>query len=563
MAVDYTSSILSTSNEHWKFKYTVTVESTTLTSYYLNFDFYIGRKSGSGDSYWQYSNDMWNFSCSAEAECPDTQEVSSISGSTTYTSTGKVTVEDGKYVRVASKQLQLVASFISDTDVTVEASFSKAGSWSGQPQNSSGGTGTFKLTPNTTGHTVTYNLTGGEGSIASQVKKVGKILTLTTDVPTREGYTFLGWATTNGGNVHYHPGGNMAADEYYTLYAVWEANTLTIRYHINGGTISSDTYYASGGLVYLKSSSSVFNDIWTYNNTHTYGLYNAATLGLSRTGYTFKGWKVGSSGSTVFDQNDATIVPTDLTSSIKTGDCTITMYAVWEVNTYTIEYFSNGGEGSMDSTNVVYGSTTYINNNTFIRTGYIFSGWHLYRHSDSKWLYTKLSDNTSVWLSASSPPEGYVFRVYNNGSVSSTASSVDNDVITLYAQWSPITYIIEYKGNGATGGSMTNTRCTYDEPQNLKDNNYTRYGYVFTSWNTRADGTGQSFQNQQEILNLTQNDEQSIQLFAQWEYIFVKINTTYEGKNVIGTLYARDENGSFQPVRELYQNQNNSFIRIN
>lgn len=56
----------------------------------------------------------------------------------------------------------------------------------------------------------------------------------------------------------------------------------------------------------------------------------------------------------------------------------------------------------------------------------------------------------------------------------------------------------------------------------LRKNEYRRSGYAFVGWNTRADGSGQSFQDEQEILNLTadnydENGKGLIVLYAQWE----------------------------------------------
>ena len=113
-----------------------------------------------------------------------------------------------------------------------------------------------------------------------------------------------------------------------------------MKYHVNSGMVDSDTYYTSDGLVYETSSSSVLKSEWTYNNGHTNGLYNATTFGLTREGYGFVGWKVGSSGTTVFDQDDSSIVPTDLASNLTTGDQTITLYAVWKLS--GVVYIDNG-----------------------------------------------------------------------------------------------------------------------------------------------------------------------------------------------------------------------------
>ena len=124
------------------------------------------------------------------------------------------------------------------------------------------------------------------------------------------------------------------------LYPQWRTNVLTIKYHINGGTVNSDKYYVTNSLIGLTSSSSVLEDKWNYNTGHTDGLYNASTFGLSREGYKFVGWKVGSSGATVFDQDDGSVVPTDLASNLTTGDRTVTLYAVWEIS--GVVYIDNG-----------------------------------------------------------------------------------------------------------------------------------------------------------------------------------------------------------------------------
>ena len=124
------------------------------------------------------------------------------------------------------------------------------------------------------------------------------------------------------------------------LYAQWRPNVLTIKYHINSGVVNSDKYYADNNLIGFISSSSVLEDKWSYNDGHTDGLYNAETFGLTREGYKFVGWKVGSSGTIIFDQDDASVVPTDLASDLTTGDRTVTLYAVWEIS--GVVYIDNG-----------------------------------------------------------------------------------------------------------------------------------------------------------------------------------------------------------------------------
>ena len=73
-------------------------------------------------------------------------------------------------------------------------------------------------------YTVTYNANGGSGAPASQTAISGINLTLSSTVPTRSGYTFLGWSTdSNATTATYAKGATYTANKSVTLYAVWEA----------------------------------------------------------------------------------------------------------------------------------------------------------------------------------------------------------------------------------------------------------------------------------------------------------------------------------------------------
>ena len=214
---------------------------------------------------------------------------------------------------------------------------------------------TFIYTPIT--YNVTINCNGGSG-VNSRTYTV-ETATFTLGTPTRTGHTFNGWTGSNGDTAQktISISKGSTGDKSYT--AQWRANVLTIKYHPNGGKINSNQYYINNGLIGIISSSVVLEDKWDYNNAHENGLYNAATFGLKREGYKFIGWKVGSDGTIVFDQDDVSIVPTDLASNITTGDRTVTLYAVWEIS--GVVYIDNGT--SFDP------YLAYIDNGT---------GWDLY-----------------------------------------------------------------------------------------------------------------------------------------------------------------------------------------
>lgn len=73
-----------------------------------------------------------------------------------------------------------------------------------------------------TEYTITYNANGGKNAPASQKKKWNEGVTISTVVPERSGYTFMGWAESSYSSVViYGPGDYCTANENLYLYAVW------------------------------------------------------------------------------------------------------------------------------------------------------------------------------------------------------------------------------------------------------------------------------------------------------------------------------------------------------
>ena len=70
--------------------------------------------------------------------------------------------------------------------------------------------------------TVTYNANGGASAPEAQTKEQGKELTISTAIPERKGYNFLGWSSKAEGGVEYRSGAKYTEDKDITLYAVWE-----------------------------------------------------------------------------------------------------------------------------------------------------------------------------------------------------------------------------------------------------------------------------------------------------------------------------------------------------
>lgn len=197
-------------------------------------------------------------------------------------------------------------------------------------------------------YTVSYNANGGTGAPANQTKTENVSLTLSSTKPTRTGYTFKGWATSSTGSVAYAAGASYTANSAVTLYAVWQANTYTVKYNANGG---------SGSMA---------------NSTHTYDESKALSANtFKKSNYTFLGWSLDASGSDV-DYTDKQSVM-NLTS---VNGNTVNLYAVWSsIPMYSITYNANGGTGAPASQSKIQDISVTISSTVPTRTGYTFKGW--------------------------------------------------------------------------------------------------------------------------------------------------------------------------------------------
>ena len=71
---------------------------------------------------------------------------------------------------------------------------------------------------------VIYNVNGGNNIIPTEKKKYDVDYVITSNVPTRDGFDFLGWATELNGDVVYTAGDVYSENIKLTLYAVWSTS---------------------------------------------------------------------------------------------------------------------------------------------------------------------------------------------------------------------------------------------------------------------------------------------------------------------------------------------------
>lgn len=349
----------------------------------------------------------------------------------------------------------------------------------------------------------------------AQVKEEGQSINLSSDQPTRAGYTFTGWATSPAGSVAYTPGAVYVNDANLDLYAVWSADQKTITYYnnytgaspevFNSYTINEDAEHfviseeptragytfagwataadaAAADPAYAAGASYTAADdlnlyaVWsavthtiTYNantsepvtdmpavNPATYAEGAAINLDSSipeRVDYTFAGWST---------ENDATVATYQPGDMYVVTNADITLYAVWVADQYSVTYYNNYEGASPDV--FKYVTEKKINEHVIIadepsRDGYTFKGWAI-------------------------TPKGTV--EYTNGGGNYTAAADLN----LYAVWEVATYDITYYKNDGTTDQLAGSPQvkTHGIDLNLLSTQPERTGYTFQGWATAADG---------------------------------------------------------------------------
>ena len=320
-----------------------------------------------------------------------------------------------------------------------------------------------------TGTTTVSNMPG------DQTKTFDEKLMISSNKPTRKGYNFAGWSTSANGDVVYQPGAEYKNDQNggtVTLYAKWTTWKHTVTYDKNVDPSSS--------------SQTVTNMPGNQTKTFDEKLMISSNK-PTRKGYNFAGWSTSANGDVVYqpgaeyknDQNGGTV----------------TLYAKWTTWKHTVTYDKNvdPSSSSQTVTNMPGNQTKTFDEKLMIsstkpsRNGYIFNGWN-----------TQKDGKGTAYAS------GAEYKHDQNG-----------NTVTLYAQWTAWKHTVHYNANGGDQNSVpTDQTKTFDQAMILSDKKPTRHGYNFVRWNTKADGTGTSY----EVKGNYNHDQNggTVTLYAIW-----------------------------------------------
>lgn len=269
------------------------------------------------------------------------------------------------------------------------------------------------------------------------------------------------------GTRAFHDCGNLEKVIYHGTKEQWDAITLgdgnepLVNALLAGEWGYTVSFNPNGGKSSLKDMSTKYEANLTLPKS-----------GVTRTGYSFTGWNTEPDGT----GND--YAPGQRVSQLTQGE-SITLYARWTPNTYTVRFNANKGTGKMpDQKGILYGEATELFPCAFTRKGYQFTGW-----------------NTKANGTGETVDEALNLTAANKGTV------------TLYAQWEGEPYDVTFHF-----GEETRTQTLYyGTAEALDGNPFENPGYTFKCWTTQENGRGKSYKNGAKVTNLTDRD-----LYAQW-----------------------------------------------
>ena len=204
---------------------------------------------------------------------------------------------------------------------------------------------------------------------------------------------------------------------------------------------------------------------------------------------------------------------------------------------FNVTYDLNGGQGTNSTQEGKFNRTkTGVTlHGAPSRTGYQFTGWKCNRDS----------------------------KVYSAGSNYYPNDWKDGHLlyqITMTAQWEARKYYVTYDSNKPDNashdvtGTMPKTEFQYDIEKNLDRNQYSLTGWTFEGWNTKADGSGDSYTDSKPVTNL--GNGKDITLYAQWipnsyQIIFNK----QAGENGTNSMYEVYDTGFFENTDNVYKDK--------
>ena len=328
-------------------------------------------------------------------------------------------------------------------------------------------------------YTVTFYSNDGTDKSYTQTFISGQSQNLNVNCFVRNGYTFAGWNTSSDGyGTSYADKRAITIYSDKTLYAQW-----TYIGNEEEPDPNPDPNPNPDNPVQTYTVTFYSNDETNKSYTQTFVSGQAQYLNMNcfyRMGYTFAGWNTSSDGYGTSYNDTGLLSAEEIISDMA-------LYAIWEINTYTVKFDANGGSGEMYNQTFTYGESEKLIPNTFCRTDYKFVGW-------------------------ATTPNGNA--VCTDEMAVLNLSTQANDEVTLYAVWTENIYTVVFDANGGNG-EMSDISLTYDVAEQLPANTFYRTGYTFVGWAVTPNGSV-FYTDEEDVLNITTKDKTTMTLYAVW-----------------------------------------------
>ena len=274
---------------------------------------------------------------------------------------------------------------------------------------------------------------------------------------------------------------SRASDAAFTVTDKRDDNDYTVRY-INGACWMTQNLRLAGGQTLTSEESNVVGS-WEFPN-------NSLTLGNSYT----------EARSAISDDPEHAFEYGGYYNSCATSAGTVCSQAKVDA---TQDICPKGWR--LPSNNEIRGITSYSSAFSPVYSGYYNNGLLNYAGSYSYWWSATTYSNYSQYV-----------LYYGNGSLYAADGDkyLGNSVRCIRS--TPGTLTINFNGNGSTGGSTASQQIAAGNTASLNANGFTRNGYVFTGWNTAADGSGTSYADGVDYTVTPATGDTAITLYAQW-----------------------------------------------
>lgn len=327
------------------------------------------------------------------------------------------------------------------------------------------------------------------------------------------GYTFIGWSTEKTGTDKdaYRTQITESDSTDIVLYAQWKRNVYKIEYHL--GFTRPDRLDKNGNTI--KGEEAEFNIICD-SYTVTDGDGNTAIYSGYPTRYTY---------------GDTITLPS-------------TVYYPGYDQYLDLELWFNKQSETVKVTRVGNRPSTTSELQKYL--GHI--------KSDAQNIRKNANDSSHQVIS----PVSSLFAPDNTrGDIDK--GRYDHTNLDLYVRPVPNNYYIKFDENKPTDAiyrtgteTMSTQTFVYDYTTKLKKNTFAYMGYSFVGWNTKPDGKGESFTDEQYIDNLTTTKNETITLYAQWKVEKVDVTYQYYFHNLNGVGYSKDESIKADVVEQYY-----------